>query len=151
MSNVNADLVHRAKRLSEQLDKVAEAQEEIKLIKAEAKADGYDPKVLSQIVKEQRRGPEYQAAQLTLELEVMTYRIAVDLPVDLEVAQKLARDAAAGDGLEPKTRKGSPDLNDELKRAARDLMDDGTTVEVLHHPHGGRLKFGKKRTPENVN
>ena len=149
MSNTNADLVHRAERMSAQLDIIGEAQEEIKLIKAEAKNDGYNLKALGQIVKEMRRGPDYQEDQLTLELEVDTYRRAVGLPVDLEVAQKLAREAAAEDGLEPKTRKGSRDLNDELEGAVRDLMADGTTVEVLHHPHGGRVKFGKK--PENLN
>ena len=67
---------------------IVELQGEVKELKAEAKSDGYDMKAFGQIVKEIRREPEYQADQLSLELVVDTYRVAVGLPVDLEVAQK---------------------------------------------------------------
>lgn len=90
MSNTNADIVGRAKRLHGLLDQIADLLDEVKLLKSEAKSDGYNPKVLSQIVKEMRRGAQYQADQLTLELEVKTYREAAGLPTDLAVAQQRA-------------------------------------------------------------
>ena len=94
-NTANEDLRRRAMAMKEKLDEIAELQEEVKQLKAEAKADGYDLKALNQVVKEMRRGPDYQAAQLELELVLDTYRRAVDLPVTLEAAQKAAREAAA--------------------------------------------------------
>lgn len=94
LSNSNEDLRCRAGALREKLDEIAELQEEVKQLKAEAKADGYDLKALNQVVKELRRGPDYQAAQLELELVLDTYRKAVALPVTLEDAHEAAREAA---------------------------------------------------------
>lgn len=94
-NTANEDLRTRAQRLRDVLDEIADKQEEAKQIRAEAKADGYDLKALNQVVKEMRRGPDYQAAQLELELVLDTYRKAVALPVTLEAAQEAAREAAA--------------------------------------------------------
>ena len=91
----NEDLRRRAMGLKGLLDQIADLQEEVKQAKAEAKADGYDLKALNQVVKELRRGPDYQAAQLELELVLDTYRKAVDLPVTLEAAQEAVRSDAA--------------------------------------------------------
>lgn len=93
-NTANEDLRRRATALKDKLDEIAELQEEVKQLKAEAKADGYDLKALNQVVKELRRGPDYQAAQLELELVLDTYRRAVDLPTTLEAAQEAAREAA---------------------------------------------------------
>lgn len=86
-SNSQAELRSLAKRLANVLNEIADLQEDAKQIKAEAKSSGFNPKVFNQIVKEQRRGAEYQADQLQLELELDTYRKAVGLPVTLEQAQ----------------------------------------------------------------
>lgn len=51
-------------------------------------ADGYTEKALAQCLKELRKGPEYQEAQLSLELELDTYRKALGLPVTLDAAQR---------------------------------------------------------------
>lgn len=90
-NTANEELRRRAKALSEKLDEIAELQEEVKQIKSEAKADGYDMKALNQVVKEMRRGADYQSAQLELELVLDTYRKAVGLPTTLEAAQEAAR------------------------------------------------------------
>jgi uncharacterized protein (UPF0335 family) len=86
-SNSQAELRALAGRLASVLDQIADLQEDAKTIKAEAKLSGFNPKVFNQVVKEQRRGAEYQADQLQLELELDTYRRALDLPVTLEQAQ----------------------------------------------------------------
>lgn len=39
-----------------------------------------------------RKGPEFQEAQLSLELELNTYRKALGLPVTVEAAQQAARE-----------------------------------------------------------
>lgn len=89
------ELTRRAKAMSDLLDQIAELQGEVKELKAEAKADGYDMKAFGQIIKEMRRGPDFQADQLSLELVIDTYRVAVGLPTDLEAAQDAARADAA--------------------------------------------------------
>jgi uncharacterized protein (UPF0335 family) len=88
------ELRRRASAMSAKLDEIAELQVEVKELKLEAKSDGYDMKAVGQIIKEMRKGPEFQAAQLELELVLDTYRVAVGLPTDVEVAQKAVRDAA---------------------------------------------------------
>lgn len=115
-NTANEDLRRRATALKEKLDEIAELQEEVKQLKAEAKADGYDLKALNQVVKELRRGPDYQAAQLELELVLDTYRKAVDLPVTLEAAQEAARDAAT---VVPSVDEGEAD--DERRPVRKDL------------------------------
>jgi len=93
-NNSNAELVRRAERRKAVLDAIAEHQDELKLLKAEDKQDGFSEKALAQVVKEIRRGAEYSEAQLTLELELTTYRKAVGLPVTLEDAQRLVHEEA---------------------------------------------------------
>ena len=105
-NQANAEFRRRAEEMSRVLDEIAELHDRIKELRAAAKSDGYDLKAFAQVVKEMRRGAEYQADQLQLELVLDTYRRAVDLPVDLEVAQQRA--AAAAEALP-----GSPDDEDD--------------------------------------
>lgn len=91
MSNQHdAELRRRAEFVAGKLDEVAELQGEMKKLKEEAKADGYDMKAFGQVVKEMRKGSDYQVTQLELELVLETYRGAVGLPTTLEEAQKVA-------------------------------------------------------------
>jgi hypothetical protein len=93
-----------AARWVDALDKVAEAQADLATIKAEAKEAGYSLKILAQAVKEMRGGPEVQAKQLLAELELDTYRAALDLPTNAEDAQALAlAEIKAGVGDEHQT------------------------------------------------
>lgn len=86
-----AELKRRADRRMTLLNEIADLQEELKSCKAEDKADGYSEKALAQCIKELRKGPEFQEAQLSLELELDTYRRALGLPVTLDAAQEAAR------------------------------------------------------------
>ena len=95
MTNISATTQGLAARWARLLDEIAERQEDLKQLKADAKADGFNLRCLAQIVKEQRRGAKYQAEQLALEFELDVYREAVGLPTDHEVAQSLVRDAVA--------------------------------------------------------
>lgn len=115
-NTTNEELERRAKNLSNLLDDKAEIDADIKALKDAAKADGYDMKAFAQVVKEMRKGPEYQAAQLELEFILDTYRRGVGLPVTLEAAQKAVTDEA-GSVPEPKseTRK-----RDKAKDRAKD-------------------------------
>jgi uncharacterized protein (UPF0335 family) len=96
MSNVNAAVDATVKEWSELLDEIAEAQGRVKELKERAKSDGWNLKALAQCVKELRRGAEFSQDQLTLELEVNTYRTAVGLPVTLEDAQRAVAAEARG-------------------------------------------------------
>lgn len=100
-SNTDSVLRERAQRRVEKLDEIAGLQAELADFKAEDKADGFSEKALGQCIKELRKGIEYQCDQLTLELELHTYRRAVGLPVDLETAQKGVR-AEIEDAPKPK-------------------------------------------------
>lgn len=80
------------------LDTIGTAQGELKDLKQQAKDDGFNLKCLAQVVKERRKGAQYQADQLMLELEVDTYRQNAGLPVTVEDAQERARKEAAGGG-----------------------------------------------------
>jgi len=93
-NQADAELKRRAEALSSILDQIAELQEDAKQIRTEAKSDGYDLKALNQVVKELRKGADYQAGQLELELVLDTYRKAVGLPVTLDAAQEAARKEA---------------------------------------------------------
>lgn len=93
-NNFDAELKRRADRRMVLLDEIAERQEDLKQCKSEDKADGYTEKALAQVIKEMRKGPEFQEAQLSLELELDTYRKAVGLPVTLEAAQTAVREEA---------------------------------------------------------
>lgn len=101
---VNEELKRRAGDASTLLDEIAEKQEDLKAIYAAAKGDGYDMKAFKQIIKELRKGPEFQQAQLELELVLDTYRKGVNLPTTLEEAQQaVGEDARAVP--EPKSEK----------------------------------------------
>lgn len=101
---VNAELRRRAANLSRLLNDKAEIDADIKALKQAAKDDGYDMKAFCQVVKELRKGSEYQTAQLELELVLDTYRRGVGLPVTLEDAQTAAG-AEARAVPEPKSDK----------------------------------------------
>lgn len=101
---VNEELQRRADNASSLLDQIAELQADLKIIYAKAKEDGYDMKAFRQIIKELRKGPEFQQAQLELELVLDTYRRGVGLPVTLDEAQKAAREDAEA-VPEPKSSK----------------------------------------------
>lgn len=138
-NHANEELRRRARALCDVLDQIAELQEDAKEIKGEAKADGYDMKAFAQIVKEMRRGPDYQADQLQLELVLDTYRRAVDLPVTLDAAQEAAREAA---GATPEPRRGRS-LEDELS----DPKFDGVSMSVNG---GDMVELGTKRRRKGV-
>lgn len=91
MSNANAALKQIVTEWSGHLDVIAKAQTELKDLKARAKEEGWNLKCIAQAVKERRKGAEYQAEQLSLELELDTYRKGVGLPTDLADAQERAR------------------------------------------------------------
>ena len=140
-ANARAELQRRAKELSGKLDEIAELQEEVKQLKAEMKSEGYDLKAVAQIVKELRRGPEYQAGQLELELVLDTYRKAVAPPTDLEAAQAAAAEAAA-EIPEPRRRKGR-----SLEDALADPALEGTSMAIgdgPFHEFGPARRKGKK-------
>lgn len=94
MSNIDEATKGYAAKWSALLDTIGKAQAELKDLKQEVKDEGYNVKVLAQIVKEQRKGAKHQEAQLTLELELTTYREAVGLPTTLEDAQQRVREEA---------------------------------------------------------
>lgn len=119
--NAKAQLESYARRISEGLDRVAEGQEAVKAAKAEAKAEGYSLKALSQCVKEKRKGAKHSADQLQLELELVTYRKALGLPADLETAQKLAAQEA---GEVPEPKRGSGDDAEEMPKRRRSERKD---------------------------
>lgn len=79
-----------ARMITDHLNDIADLQEEVKQLKAEAKSEGYDLKALGQVIKEMRKGADFQCAQLSLELVLDTYRGAVGLPTTLEQAQSAA-------------------------------------------------------------
>jgi len=87
MSNSGAQVAAIIEEWSSLLDEIADLQERVKELKARCKDEGWNVKALGQCVKEKRRGAEFQAAQLTYELEVDTHRSASGLPTTLEVAQ----------------------------------------------------------------
>lgn len=95
-SNSGEDLKRRVEGIAALLDQISELQGDVKLLKEEAKGDGYDLKVLMKVVRETRASPKAMAAQLELELVLDTYRSGAGLPVTLEDAQ--ARVMAAAEG-----------------------------------------------------
>lgn len=100
----NEELKRRAGQAGTLLDEIAEKQEDLKTLYAGAKADGYDMKAFRQIIKELRKGPEFQHAQLELELVLDTYRRGVGLPTTLEAAQEASANEARA-VPEPKSEK----------------------------------------------
>lgn len=109
--NQSADLKGRVDTISSILDEIDDAKLRLKEAKDSAKADGYNLKVVNQIVKEKRKGAEFQADQLALEAELNQGRKAIGLPTEIEEAQKLARVAAEQnpDEKKEKRKKKKPD------------------------------------------
>ncbi len=105
MSNTDAAAKDYVDRWAAHLDVIAKEQEELKSLKAEAKAEGWNLKTLGQAVKEQRKGAKYSVDQLTLELEMTAMRKAVGLPTVLEDAQRLAAAEARAEEMETGSRK----------------------------------------------
>lgn len=124
------DLRSYASRLARVLNDIADLQEDAKQIKAEVKAEGFDMKAFAQVVKEQRRGADYQAAQLELELVLDTYRKALDLPTTLEQAQ-----AAVLAGAET-----LPNADDDADDVTTSIEIDGKFVPVDLKKAARRLK-----------
>jgi uncharacterized protein (UPF0335 family) len=106
--NAREELKRRIERRIAIIDRIAELQEDLKLCKAEDKADGFTEKVIARMVKEKRADADQILAQLTLEAEIDVARHAIGLPTDLETAQRLAREAAETIP-EPKPRRKSDD------------------------------------------
>lgn len=92
-NNAAARLKHIAERWVRLLDEIADLQEDLKQVKAEAKADGYDMKALAQTIKDFRKDEDGRAAQIELHAVTNTYRRALGLPTELDEAFTAARDA----------------------------------------------------------
>lgn len=104
--NAAEELKYRIARRVEKLDEIEALKDELKEYVDEDKADGYSEKAIAQAIKETRKGAKYSVGQLTLELEVDTYRTAAGLPVTLEAAQKAAAlEAETLDDEKPKKRR----------------------------------------------
>ncbi len=95
MSNIDATTKAYAEKMTALLDEQAKTAGALKDLRAEIKAEGYNLKAVNQVVKELRKGAQFQADQLMLELELDTYRKSVGLPVTVEDAQERARREAA--------------------------------------------------------
>lgn len=98
----NTELKRRAERRVNILTEIGNLQEELKALKAEDKSDGYNEKALAKCVTEMLRGAEYQEEQLQFELELDTYRTALDLPVTLETAQRHVREGISQQNYDTK-------------------------------------------------
>lgn len=98
MTNTS-ELKRCAERRVNLLTQIADLQEDVKMLKVEDKANGYNEKALAQCVKELLGGSEYQADQLQFEMELDTYRTAVGLPVTLETAHRHVRNNVLQDKM----------------------------------------------------
>lgn len=87
------ELKRRASRRATLLDEIKAKQDELKELRAEDKADGFNEKALAAVVKSLRNGVQWHADQLAFELEVDTYRNACGLTTDAESADQKAREA----------------------------------------------------------
>lgn len=90
----NDDLKRLAENMQRLLDDKAEIDAGIRALKEAAKSDGYDMKAFNQVVRELRKGSDYQQGQLELELVLDTYRRGVGLPVTLDAVQAVSRQQA---------------------------------------------------------
>lgn len=99
---MSSELKRRAERRVNILTEIGNLQEDLKALKAEDKADGYNEKALAKCVTEMLRGAEYQEEQLQFELELDTYRTALDLPVTLETAQRHVRESISRENYNAK-------------------------------------------------
>ena len=77
------------------LDEIGDLQEDLKQVKAEAKAEGYDMNALGETVKDYRADEEKRANKLERRAIYDTYKRAIGLPTELDAAHSAAREAAA--------------------------------------------------------
>lgn len=103
---MSSELKRRAERRVNILTEIGNLQEDLKALKAEDKTDGYNEKALAKCVTEMLRGAEYQEEQLQFELELDTYRTALDLPVTLETAQRHVREGISRENYNTKLAVG---------------------------------------------
>lgn len=104
-NGADAELKRRIERRVAKLDEVAELAAEIKTMKDEDKADGYNEKAIADAVKLLRADPDKVLATLMFEAERDVYRRAAGVPVEIEAAQRAAQ-AAADTVPAPKKKRG---------------------------------------------
>lgn len=92
-NGTNEQLLDIVRGIASDLDEADEAKARADEAYVAAKADGWDVKILRKIVKEHRKGAEYQAECLDAEAVLDAYRRAAGLPTTLEVAHAAAREA----------------------------------------------------------
>lgn len=102
--NAAKDFNSRLDDLTAAVDAVEEAKKEVKRIKADAKAEGYDVEALAAVEKHRRKGAAHIAAQLTREAVRTTYLKAANMPATLSAALKAA-EAEAEEAPAPKSEK----------------------------------------------
>lgn len=117
--NANAEIKRRAERRIKILNDIADLQDELKSHKKQDKEDGYNEKALAQCIRELRKDADYRADQLQLELELFTYRKALDLPVTLDAAQEAAREEAGE--VPPVPEEEAAEEDDRKPRQRADL------------------------------
>ena len=119
----NSELQNRAQRRVNLMTEIECLKEDLKRLKVEDKADGYNEQALAQCVKELLKGAEYQEEQLQFEMELDTYRTAIGLPVTLETAQRHVREQVQGNNFETKLETTYANVSVELaegtKKASR--------------------------------
>jgi uncharacterized protein (UPF0335 family) len=100
-NGASAELKRRIDRRVKLLEDAAELAAQLKDYKAEDKDDGFTEAAIADSVRLRRADPEKVLRRLLLEAEFEVYRRAAGLPVSIERAQEIARDAA-GSVPEPK-------------------------------------------------
>lgn len=148
--NSRQAIVAYAERMTRLLDDKLAVEQDIKALKEEMKGASFgkdEMKAFAQCVKELRRGPDYQSDQLQLELILDTYRQAVGLPTDLEVAQQRAlAEAETAPDDKPRRKRRS---RGEMEDAITDPALEGTAVsfdgDSTYHDLGPGARGGKKR------
>lgn len=90
--NAESDLKRRIERRLGILEQADELRAELATFKAEDKDDGFTEKAIADAVRMKRADPEKVLATLLYEAERDVYRKAAGLPVDIETAEKIARE-----------------------------------------------------------
>ena len=112
--NAQAELKRRIDRRVDLLDEAAELAATMKDYKAEDKSDGFTEAAIADAVKLRRADPDKVLAKLMLEAEFEVYRAAAGLPIDIEAAQEIARDAAQSTPVaKSKRRRGDDDDSEQ--------------------------------------
>lgn len=136
---INSELKRRAERRVRILSEIGDLQEDLKVLKADDKAGGYNERALAQCVKEMLRGHEYQEEQLQLELELDTYRTACGLPVTLETAQRKVAETARSVNYSTKIEKVTTAIDEAF--AVPFKQDEKSTADAKPAKSGrGRKK-----------